>query len=137
MIAGGAALLNHAYWVLYLFAAFLIFTGIRMFFAGDQPMDVANNRAVKFISSHMRITPELHGQHFFVKTKDAVTGKVVTAGTPLFLALVVINLADLVFAVDSVPAIFAITTDTFIVYTSNIMAILGLDRQSKRMNSSH
>src|SRR3546814_5060685 len=91
-----------------LFAAFLIFTGIRMFFAGDQPMDVANNRAVKFISSHMRITPELHGQHFFVKTKDAVTGKVVTAGTPLFLALVVINLADLVFAVDSVPAIFAI-----------------------------
>src|SRR3546814_10791314 len=89
-------------------------------------MDVANNRAVKFISSHMRITPELHGQHFFVKTKDAVTGKVVTAGTPLFLALVVINLADLVFAVDSVPAIFAITTDTFIVYTSNIMAILGL-----------
>src|SRR3546814_2136626 len=79
MIAGGAALLNHAYWVLYLFAAFLIFTGIRMFFAGDQPMDVANNRAVKFISSHMRITPELHGQHFFVKTKDAVTGKVVTA----------------------------------------------------------
>src|SRR3546814_5780039 len=80
MIAGVAALLNHAYWVLYLFAAFLIFTGIRMFFAGDQPMDVANNRAVKFISSHMRITPELHGQHFFVKTKDAVTGKVVTAG---------------------------------------------------------
>ena len=126
MIAGGAALLNHAYWVLYLFAAFLIFTGIRMFFAGDQPMDVANNRAVKFISSHMRITPELHGQHFFVKTKDAKTGKVVTAGTPLLLALVVINLADLVFAVDSVPAIFAITTDTFIVYTSNIMAILGL-----------
>src|SRR3546814_8994417 len=62
MIAGGAALLNHAYWVLYLFAAFLIFTGIRMFFAGDQPMDVANNRAVKFISSHMRITPELQGR---------------------------------------------------------------------------
>src|SRR3546814_18220544 len=62
MIAGGAALLNHAYWVLYLFAAFLIFTGIRMFFAGDQPMDVANNRAVKFISSNMRIPTELHGQ---------------------------------------------------------------------------
>src|SRR3546814_20022954 len=81
MIAGGAALLNHAYWVLYLFAAFLIFTGIRMFFAGDQPMDVANNRAVQFISSHMRITPELHGQHFFAKTKDAIQGKVVTAGT--------------------------------------------------------
>src|SRR3546814_10822729 len=116
MIAGGAALLNHAYWVLYLFAAFLIFTGIRMFFAGDQPMDVANNRAVKFISSLIRIPPELHGQHFFVKTNAAVTGKVVTAVTPLFPALVVTNLADQVFAVDRVPAIFAISTDPFIVY---------------------
>lgn len=126
MIAGGAALVNEAYWVLYLFAAFLIYTGIKMFFAGDEPMDVANNSAVKFISGHMRVTRELHGQHFFVKTPDPKTGKMVRAATPLFLALVVINLADLVFAVDSVPAIFAITTDTFIVYTSNIMAILGL-----------
>jgi hypothetical protein len=74
----------------------------------------------------MRVTKELHGQHFFVKVPDDKTGKMVSAMTPLFLALVVINLADLVFAVDSVPAIFAITTDTFIVYTSNIMAILGL-----------
>src|SRR3546814_20459081 len=96
-----------------------------MFFAGDQPMDVANNRAVKFISSHMRITPELHGQHFFVKTKDAVTGKVVTAGTPLFLALVMINLADLGFAVDSAPAIFAITTEPFLSPTSNLLALQG------------
>src|SRR3546814_16418461 len=88
------------------------------------------NRAVKFISSHMRITPELHGQHFFVKTKDAVTGKVVTAGTPLFLALVVINLADLVLAVESVRAIFAITTDTCLVYTSNILPLLGLPAPS-------
>jgi tellurite resistance protein TerC len=126
MIAGGAALVNQAYWVLYLFAAFLILTGIKMFFAGDQPMDVANNPAVKFISRHMRVTRELHGHHFFVRTADPKTGRAVTAATPLFLALVVINLADLVFAVDSVPAIFAITTDTFIVYTSNIMAILGL-----------
>jgi len=126
MISGGAALVNEAYWVLYIFAAFLIFTGIKMFFAGDEPMDVANNPAVRFISSHMRVTPELHGQRFFVRTSDPKTGKMVRAATPLFLALVVINLADLVFAVDSVPAIFAITTDTFIVYTSNIMAILGL-----------
>ena len=126
MIAGGAALVAEAYWALYLFAAFLIATGIKMFFAGDKPMDVANNPAVKFISSHMRVTRELHAQHFFVRVADEKTGKLVTAATPLFLALVVINLADLVFAVDSVPAIFAITTDTFIVYTSNIMAILGL-----------
>jgi len=126
MIAGGAAILAEAYWVLYLFAAFLVVTGIKMFFAGDAPMDLANNRAIKFISSHMRVTPELHDQHFFVKVTDDKTGKLVRAATPLFLALVVINLADLVFALDSVPAIFAITTDTFIVYTSNIFAILGL-----------
>lgn len=126
MIAGGAALLAEAYWVLYLFAAFLIVTGIKMFFAGDEPMDVGNNPVVRWISTHMRVTKELHAQHFFVKVPDEKTGKMVRAATPLFLALVVINLADLVFAVDSVPAIFAITTDTFIVYTSNIFAILGL-----------
>jgi tellurite resistance protein TerC len=126
MIAGGAALVNQAYWVLYLFAAFLIVTGIKMFFAGDKPMDVAGNPVVRFISSRMPVTRELHAQRFFVRVPDDQTGKLVTAATPLFLALVVINLADLVFAVDSVPAIFAITTDTFIVYTSNIMAILGL-----------
>ena len=126
MIAGGAALVAEAYWVLYLFAAFLIGTGIKMFFAGDKPMDVAGNPVVRFISSHMRVTKELHAERFFVRVRDEKTGKLALAATPLFLALVVINLADLVFAVDSVPAIFAITTDTFIVYTSNIMAILGL-----------
>lgn len=126
MIAGGAALVAEAYWVLYIFAAFLVFTGVKMFFAGDHAPDIAKNPVVRWISTHMRVTPELHAQRFFVKVPDAKTGKLVTAATPLFLALVVINLADLVFAVDSVPAIFAITTDTFIVYTSNIMAILGL-----------
>ena len=126
MIAGGAALVENFYWTLYLFALFLIATGVKMLFTGEQEMDVAKNPAVRFISKHMRVTPELHGQKFFVKVPDAKTGKLVRAATPLFLALVVINLADLVFAVDSVPAIFAITTDTFIVYTSNIMAILGL-----------
>ncbi|MGE8135900.1 TerC family protein [Novosphingobium subterraneum] len=126
MIAGGAALVEQAYWVLYVFAAFLVFTGIKMFFANDHDPDIGNNPAVRWISRHMRVTKELHDQHFFVKVPDEKTGKMVNAATPLFLALVVINLADLVFAVDSVPAIFAITTDTFIVYTSNIMAILGL-----------
>ena len=126
MIAAGAALVEQAYWVLYIFAAFLVFTGIKMFFAGDHAPDIAKNPVVRWISSHMRVTKELHDQHFFVKVPDEKTGKLVRAATPLFLALVVINLADLVFAVDSVPAIFAITTDTFIVYTSNIMAILGL-----------
>jgi tellurite resistance protein TerC len=126
MIGIGAAVVQQWYWVLYIFAAFLIFTGIKMLRPGETEMDVASNPVVKWISSHMRVTKDLHGQKFFVQVADDKTGKMVRAATPLFLALVVINLADLVFAVDSVPAIFAITTDTFIVYTSNIMAILGL-----------
>lgn len=126
MIAAGAALVNEAHWVLYIFAAFLIYTGVRMFWASDHAPDLAKNPVVQWISAHMRVTSEQHERRFFVKVRDATTGKQVTAATPLFLALVVINLADLVFAVDSVPAIFAITTDTFVVYTSNIMAILGL-----------
>lgn len=126
MIAGGAALVEQAYWVLYLFAAFLIFTGVKMLFGGDEEVDLSKNKAILFITRFIRVTPEQHGQRFFVKVEHAKTGKMITAATPLFLALVVINIADLVFAVDSVPAIFAITTDTFVVYTSNIMAILGL-----------
>jgi tellurite resistance protein TerC len=126
MIAGGAALVQNYYWTLYIFAAFLIVTGIRMLWASDHEPDIAKNPVVRWLSSHLRITKELHGEKFFVREQDEKTGQMVRAATPLFLALVVINLADLVFAVDSVPAIFAITTDTFIVYTSNIMAILGL-----------
>ncbi|MCB2061497.1 MAG: TerC family protein [Novosphingobium sp.] len=126
MIAGGAALVAHAYWVLYIFAAFLIATGIKMFWAADHAPDIGRNPVVRWISTHMRVTKEHHDQHFFVRVPDEKTGGTAIAATPLFLALVVINLADIVFAVDSVPAIFAITTDTFIVYTSNIMAILGL-----------
>ncbi len=126
MIGVGAAVVKEYEWVLYLFAAFLIATGVKMLFQSDQEMDVAKNPVVRFMNRHFRVTPELHGQKFLVKVPDTKTGKMVTAMTPLLLALIVINLADLVFAVDSVPAIFAITTDTFIVYTSNIMAILGL-----------
>ena len=126
MIGVGAAVVEQYYWVLWVFAAFLVFTGIKMLFAGDSEMDIAKNPVVTFMNKHFRVTNELHGQHFLVKVPDEKTGKMVTAITPLLLALIVINLADLVFAVDSVPAIFAITTDTFIVYTSNIMAILGL-----------
>jgi tellurite resistance protein TerC len=126
MIAAGAAIVQEWEWVLYIFAAFLIATGIKMLFTGDQEMDISKNPVVKFMNKHFRVTPELHGEKFIVKVLDQKTGKIVRAMTPLLLALIVINLADLVFAVDSVPAIFAITKDTFIVYTSNIMAILGL-----------
>jgi tellurite resistance protein TerC len=126
MIALGAALVEQFYWTLYLFAVFLIATGVKMLFSGDQEMDVSKNPVVTFMNKHFRVTPELHDEKFMVKVPDEKTGKMVRAMTPLLLALIVINIADLVFAVDSVPAIFAITTDTFIVYTSNIMAILGL-----------
>ncbi|MGV2979326.1 TerC family protein [Camelimonas sp. ID_303_24] len=125
MIAGGAALVAEAHWVLYLFAAFLLYTGVKMFLSGDEPMDLSDSAAIRFITRHMRVTKELHGDRFFVHVPDR-KGRVVLTATPLFLALVIINLADLVFAVDSVPAIFTITTDTFVIYTSNIMAILGL-----------
>ena len=126
MIAAGAALVEQFHWLLYVFAAFLLFTGVKMLFSGEGESDIGQNPVVRWISRHMRVTKELHAQKFLVRVPDEATGKLVWAATPLLLALVVINLADLVFAVDSVPAIFAITTDTFIVYTSNIMAILGL-----------
>lgn len=126
MIALGAAIVEEWYWVLYIFAVFLIATGVKMLFAGDHEMDISKNPLVKFMSTHFRVTKELHGQKFIVKERDEKTGKLVRSMTPLLLALIVINITDLIFAVDSVPAIFAITTDTFIVYTSNIMAILEL-----------
>lgn len=126
MIAGGTALVENFAWTMYLFAVFLIATGVKMLFAKDHAPDIANNRAVKFLSRIMPVTDRLHGDKFLVRVKSEKTGRMVLAATPLLLSLVVINVADLVFAVDSVPAIFAITTDPFIVYTSNIMAILGL-----------
>jgi tellurite resistance protein TerC len=126
MIAVGAALVQEYSWVLYIFGAFLIATGIKMLVVPESDPDVSKNPVVRFLRKHMRVTDKMHGQRFFVREADPTTGKLVLWATPLFLALVVINIADLIFAVDSVPAIFAITTDTFIVYTANIMAILGL-----------
>ncbi len=126
MIAIGAELVERYSWILYVFGAFLVATGIKMLIVPESDPDISKNPVVKFVRKHMRVTDKLHDQHFFVRQPDPVTGKVVLWATPLFLALVVINIADLIFAVDSVPAIFAITTDTFIVYTANIMAILGL-----------
>lgn len=126
MIAVGAALVQQYSWVLYIFGAFLVATGVKMMFAPEADHDISKNPVVRFMKRHMRVTDTLHGQKFFVRQEDPATGKKASFATPLFLALVVINVADLIFAVDSVPAIFAITTDTFIVYTANIMAILGL-----------
>ncbi|GLK79232.1 TerC family protein [Methylopila turkensis] len=126
MIGVGAKLVQDYDWIMLVFGAFLAFTGVKMLFAGDEEADLSKNKAVAWLSKRMRVTPELHGERFFVRQPHPVTGKLVLWTTPLFLALVVINIADLVFAVDSVPAIFAITTDTYIVFTANIMAVLGL-----------
>ena len=126
MVGMGAALVSEFSWVLYLFGAFLVFTGIKMWLMVDHVPDIADNPLLKFLKKHMRVTEQLHGNAFWVRQADPLTGKLARTATPLFLALVMIELVDLVFAVDSVPAIFAITTDPFIVYTSNIFAILGL-----------
>ena len=126
MIGLGAALIHEFSWILYVFGAFLVLTGLKMLFSKvDDHPDLENNWLVKWLRGHLRVTDRLHEQRFFVRQPDA-SGKNVLWITPLFLALILIECADLVFAVDSVPAIFAITQDPFIVYTSNIFAILGL-----------
>ncbi len=126
MIGLGAALIHEFSWILYVFGAFLVLTGLKMLFSRvDDHPDLENNWLVKWLRGHLRVTDRLHEQRFFVRQPDA-SGKNVLWITPLFLALILIECADLVFAVDSVPAIFAITQDPFIVYTSNIFAILGL-----------
>jgi tellurite resistance protein TerC len=126
MIGLGAALISEFDWILYVFGAFLLLTGVKMLFSkvDDEP-DLSKNRFVNWLRNHLPVTDRLHEQRFFVRQSDA-SGKLKLWVTPLFLALILIELADLVFAVDSVPAIFAITQDPFIVYTSNIFAILGL-----------
>lgn len=126
MIGLGATLVAQFSWVLYVFGAFLLLTGIKMLIVADHDPDIGNNPVLKFMRSRMRVTGALHGQRFFVRIPDPDTGRLAWFATPLFLALALIEIADLIFAVDSVPAIFAITTDPFIVYTSNIFAILGL-----------
>ncbi len=124
LIGAGAAIVAQFHWVLYLFAVFLIVTGVRMIMSSDKQYDVAGNPVLRYVRRHFNVSEELHGEKFFVKKEKA--GRLATHATPLFLALVMIELADVVFAVDSVPAVLAITTDPFIVYTSNIFAILGL-----------
>ena len=125
LIAVGSALVAEIAWVLYIFAAFLVLTGIRMLFTADKKHDVSSTPVVQFMSRHLNMTKQLHGEKFFVRQLDK-TGRLRLLATPLFGSLVLVELADLVFAVDSIPAIFAITTDPYIVLTSNVFAILGL-----------
>ncbi len=126
MIGIGAPIVENFSWVLYIFAIFLILTGVKMMMFGDQKPDLSKNPVLQFIRRRFNVTDQHHGEKFFVKLPDERTGKLAWFMTPLFLALILIEIADVIFAVDSVPAIFLITTDPFIVYTSNIFAILGL-----------
>lgn len=120
LIYVGALLLAGFHWILYVFGLFLFLTGVKMLlFAGQEP-DLEKNPVLRWMRVHMKITDEHHGQKFFVMKEG------VRYATPLFVVLILVELTDLVFAVDSIPAIFAITGDPFIVFTSNIFAILGL-----------
>src|SRR5215208_2741382 len=120
LIAVGAALLHEFYWIIYVFGAFLIFTGIRMALHREEELHPEKNPVLKFFRQLMPVTENFEKDRFFVRR----AGKLMA--TPLFLILLVVETTDLVFAVDSIPAIFAVTEDPFIVYTSNIFAILGL-----------
>jgi tellurite resistance protein TerC len=126
LIGVGAALVSSFSWILFLFGAFLVFTGLKMFGKSDHAPDLKNSKILTFLRQRFNITEQLHGERFTVQQPDPKTGKLTTFMTPLLVALIFIELIDIVFAVDSVPAIFAITQDPFIVYTSNIFAILGL-----------
>jgi len=127
MIGLGATLVERFEWILWFFAVFLVYSGIRMFFSGDEtdPPE-SENAVIGFMRRNFRVTKRLYGTHFFVRRPIDRHGRTALFMTPLFLALVVIEAADVIFAVDSVPAVFAITTDAYIVYTSNVFAILGL-----------
>jgi tellurite resistance protein TerC len=120
MIAAGAALIQRFSWVLYVFGAFLIYAGVHMLFAKKEKIHPEQNAIFRFANKHLRVTREYQGEHYFVRRAGQFFA------TPLFVVLLVIEITDITLAVDSIPAVFGITHDAFIVYTSNIFAILGL-----------
>jgi tellurite resistance protein TerC len=124
VICAGVTLVSTFSWILFVFAALLIVMGVKMLFTSNTEPDLSKNKALQFMNKHFRITKELHGNSFFITKIE--NGKKYLWCTPLLIALVMIECIDIVFAMDSLPAIFAITTDTYIIYTSNIFAILGL-----------
>jgi tellurite resistance protein TerC len=119
-IFAGVALINKFHWIIYIFGAFLVFTGVKMLFQKDEKMDPNKNPLVRLFKRFYPVTDTMHGDRFFVK----INAK--TFATPLFVVLLLVEFTDLIFAVDSIPAIMAITSDPFIIFTSNVFAILGL-----------
>ena len=124
MIVAGAYLLQQFHWVMYLFGAFLVFTGIRMATQIEHDVDLESHVAIRIVRRLLPVTGAYHGQSFFVR--EEIGGALRLVATPLFVVLVLVETTDLIFAVDSIPAIFAVTQDPFIVYSSNVFAILGL-----------
>ncbi|WJW82316.1 TerC family protein [Moellerella wisconsensis] len=120
MIFAGSWLVSQFSWILYIFGLFLLFTGTKMAFSKEDDSPVGEKSFVKWIRSHLRMTDELHGERFFIKQNG------ILFATPLIMVLILVEISDIIFAVDSIPAIFAVTTDPFIVLTSNLFAILGL-----------
>ena len=120
LIYVGALLLAQFHWILYVFGLFLLLTGVKMLVFAKHEPDLEKNPILHWMRGHMKITNEYHGERFFVLKEGA------RYATPMFLVLVLVEVTDLIFAVDSIPAIFAVTSDPFIVFTSNIFAILGL-----------
>ena len=120
MILAGVWLVTQFAWILYVFGAFLVFTGIKMIVFAEAEPDLEQNPLLRWLRGHLRITANFHGEKFFVRQNGLLWA------TPMFLVLLLIEASDVIFAVDSIPAIFAITTDPFIVFTSNIFAIMGL-----------
>ena len=120
MIGIGAVLIHRFYWINYFFGAILLYSSLKMLRSGDSPIELSKNPTIKLIKRLFPVMSQLNGEQFFVRRMN------ITAATPLFVALMVIETTDIMFAIDSIPAIFAITTDPFLVFTSNIFAILGL-----------
>jgi tellurite resistance protein TerC len=120
MIAAGVELIEHYSWVLYVFGVFLLYAGIHMFFIRREEIHPERNFLLRFASRHLRVTRGYQGERFFVRDAGRLFA------TPLFLVLLIVEIADITLAVDSIPAVFGITHDPFIVYTSNVFAILGL-----------
>jgi tellurite resistance protein TerC len=124
MVGAGAYLIDRFHWIIYVFGAFLVFTGIRMATQDEMDIEPEANPVLKLIRRILPISPSYEGQAFF--TRLLIKGHTRRAATPLFVVLILVETTDLVFAVDSIPAIFAVTRDPFLVYTSNVFAILGL-----------
>ncbi|UBX28813.1 TerC family protein [Arsenophonus apicola] len=120
MIFTGSWLVSQFHWILYLFGIFLLFTGIKMFFVKENDQSIDKKPLVKWLGSHIRMTNTLHDERFFIRQQG------ILLATPLIMVLILVEISDIIFAVDSIPAIFAVTTDPFIVLTSNLFAIIGL-----------